>query len=100
MMDTREEEFALMRGEFLRAALGEAEASGGPSCRVRLRSVAEALGADLSGEAGPALVQHYAEMAGHYRDTGDLSDLEAIEGGETVFRLTARGIAEAGGKGK
>ncbi len=75
-MDTREEEFALMRGEFLRAALEEAEATGGPSCRVRLRSVAEALGADLYGEAGPVLLQHYAEMAGHYRETGDLSDLE------------------------
>jgi hypothetical protein len=98
MMDTREEEFALMRGEFLRAALREAEASGGPSCRVRLRSVAEALGADLYGEAGPALVQHYAEMAGHYRETGDLSDLEG-EGEEARFRLTARGIAEAKGEG-
>lgn len=98
-MDTRQEEFALMRGEFLRAALGEAEASGGPSSWVRLRSVAEALGADLSGEAGLVLWQHYAEMAGHYRETGDLSDLEAVEGGETVFRLTARGIAEAKGMG-
>ena len=95
-MDTREEEFALMRGEILRAALGEAEASGGPSSWVRLRSVAEALGADLSGEAGPALMQRYAEMAGHYRDTGDLSDL-GTSGGEFVFRLTERGIAEAGG---
>ena len=97
-MDTRQEEFALMRGEFLRAALGEAEAAGCPSCRVRLRSVAEALGADFSGEAGPALVQHYAEMAGHYRETGDLSEL-GVSGGETVFRLTARGIAEAKGEG-
>jgi hypothetical protein len=97
-MDTREEEFALMRGEFLRAALGEAEASGGPYSRVRLRSVAEALGADLSGEAGPALVQHYAEMASYYRETGDLSDLEG-EGEEARFRLTARGMAEAKGEG-
>ncbi len=97
-MDTREEEFALMRGEFLRAALGEAEAAGGPSCRVRLRNVAEALGADLYGEAGPVLLQHYAEMAGHYRETGDLSDLEG-EGKEARFRLTARGIAEAKGEG-
>jgi hypothetical protein len=68
-MDTREEEFALMRGEFLRAALREAEA-GGPSSWVRLRSVSEALGADLSGEAGSVLMEHYAHMAGHYRDTG------------------------------
>ena len=97
-MDTRQEEFALMRGEFLRAALQEAEASGGPSSRVRLGSVAEALGADFSGEAGPVLWQHYAEMAGHYRETGDLSEL-GVEGGETVFRLTDRGIAEAKAEG-
>jgi hypothetical protein len=98
-MDTREEEFALMRGEFLQAALREAEASGGSSSRVRLKSVAEKLGADLSGEAGPVLMQRYAEMAGHYRKTGDLSDLD-VSGGEAVFRLTAQGIAEAGGRGK
>jgi hypothetical protein len=98
-MDTSEEEFALMRESFLRAALGEAEASGGPSSRVRLRRVAEALSAeDLSGEAGPALMQRYAAMAGHYRETGDLSDLD-VSGGEAVFRLTARGIAEAEGEG-
>jgi hypothetical protein len=97
-MDTRQEEFALMRGEFLRAALQEAEASGGPSSLVRLRRVAEALGADFSGEAGPVLWQHYAEMAGHYRETGDLSEL-GVEGGETVFRLTDRGIAEAKAEG-
>src|SRR5918997_4805833 len=97
-MDTREEDFALMRESFLRAALGEAEAAGGPSSWVRLRSVAEALGADLSGEAGPALAQHYAEMAGHYRETGDLGDLEG-GGEEARFRLTARGIAEAKGEG-
>ena len=97
-MDTREEEFALMRGEFLRAALREAEAAGGPSSWVRLRSVAEALGADFSGEAGPALMEHYADMAGHYRDTGDLHDPSASEG-EVVIRLTARGIAEAKGEG-
>ena len=97
-MDTRQEEFALMRGEFLRAALREADAAGGPSCWLRLRSVAEALGADFSGEAGPVLWQHYAEMAGHYRETGDLSDLEG-EGEETRFRLTARGMAEAKGEG-
>jgi hypothetical protein len=93
-MDTREEDFALMRESFLRAALGEAEAAGGPSSWVRLRSVAEALGADLSGEAAPALMQRYAEMAGHYRDTGDLSGL-GVSGGEFVFRLTAQGVAEA-----
>jgi hypothetical protein len=97
-MDTREEDFALMRGEFLRAALQEAEAAGGPSSWVRLRSVAQALGADLSGEAGPVLMQRYAEMADHYRDTGDLHDLGASEG-EVVIRLTARGIAEAKGEG-
>ena len=97
MMDTHEEEFALMRGEFLRAALREAEAAGGPSSWVRLKKVAGKLGADLSGEAGPALERRYAEMAGHYRETGDLSDLEAVEGEEVVFRLTAQGIAEAGG---
>ena len=83
-----------MRGEFLRAALGEAEAAGGPSSRVRLKKVAEELGADLSGEAGPVLMQRYAEMAGHYRETGDLSEL-GVSGGEEVFRLTAQGIAEA-----
>ncbi len=97
-MDTREEEFALMRGEFLQAALREAEASGGSSSRVRLKSVAEKLGADLSGEAGPVLLQHYAEMAGHYRDTGELHDPGASEG-EVVIRLTAHGIAEAQGDG-
>jgi hypothetical protein len=97
-MDTREEEFALMRGEFLRVALQEAEAAGGPSSWVRLRSVAEALGADFSGEAGPVLWQRYAEMAGHYRETDDLSEL-GVEGGETVFRLTDRGIAEAKAEG-
>ena len=93
-MDTREEEFAVMRRPFLRAALAEAEAAGGPACRVRLGRVAERLGADLSGEAGPALVVHYAEMASHYRDTYDLRDLEG-EGEEARFRLTGRGIAEA-----
>ena len=93
-MDTRQEEFALMRRPFLRAALQEAEASGGPSSRVRLRGVAERLGADLSGEAGPVLGLRYSEMAGHYRDTGDLSDLEG-EGEEARFRLTEMGIAEA-----
>ena len=97
-MDTRQEEFALMRGEFLRAALGEAEASGGPSSLVRLRGVAERLGVDFSRQAGPVLWQHYAEMAGHYRETGDLSEL-GVEGGETVFRLTDRGIAEARAEG-
>ena len=93
-MDTREEEFALMREPFLRAALREAEAAGGPSSWVRLRSVAEALGADLSGETGPVLMEHYAEMAGHYRDTGDVSGL-GVSGGEFVFRLTAQGGPEA-----
>ena len=88
-----------MRGEFLRAALGEAEASGNPSSLVRLRGVAEGLGVDFSGQAGPVLWQHYAEMAGHYRETGDLSDLEPVEGGEAVFRLTDRGIAEARAEG-
>jgi hypothetical protein len=97
-MDTREEDFALMRGEFLRAALQEAEVAGGLSSWVRLRSVAQALGADLSGEAGPVLMQRYAEMADHYRDMGVLHDLGASEG-EVVIRLTARGIAEAKGEG-
>jgi hypothetical protein len=97
-MDTSEEEFALMREPFLRAALGEAEAAGGPSSLVRLGRVAEALGADLSGEAGPALVERYAQMAGRYRETGDLSDLEG-EGEEARFRLTAQGVAEAKGEG-
>lgn len=97
-MDTNEEEFALMRESFLRAALEEAEAAGGPSSWMHLRRVAEALGADLSGEAGPVLMQRYAEMASHYRDTGDLSDI-GTSGGEAVFRLTAQGIAEAKGKG-
>jgi hypothetical protein len=41
---------------------------------------------------------HYAHMAGHYRDTGDLSGF-GVSGGELVFRLTARGIAEAKGEG-
>jgi hypothetical protein len=94
-MDTREEDFALMRGEFLRAALQKAEAAGGPSSWVRLRSVAQALGADLSGEAGAVLMQRYAEMAEHYRDTGYLHDPGASSEGEVVIRLTARGIAEA-----
>jgi hypothetical protein len=93
-MDTHEEEFALMRRSFLRAALEEAEASGGPSSRVRLGRVAGKLGADLSGEAGCALERRYAEMAGHYRDTGDLHDL-SVSGGEAEFRLTDRGIIEA-----
>lgn len=97
-MDTREEEFALMRESFLRAALEEAEAAGGPTSWVRLRRVAEALGADLSGDAAPVLMRRYAEMAGHFRDTEDLSDL-GVSGGEAVFRLTARGIAEAKGEG-
>ena len=96
-MDTREEEFALMRESFLRAALEEAEAAGGPTSRVHLRRVADTLGADLSGEAGEVLLIRYAEMAGHYRDTGDLSDLEG-EGEEARFRLTARGMAEAKGE--
>jgi hypothetical protein len=96
-MDTREEEFALMRGPFLRAALGEAEAAGGPSSWVRLGRVAEALGADLSGEAGPALLERYAEIAGHYRDTGDVGGL-GVSGGELAFRLTAQGVAAAKGE--
>ena len=61
---------------------------------MRLRSVAQALGADLSGEAGAVLMQRYAEMAEHYRDTWYLHDLGASEG-EVVIRLTARGIVEA-----
>ncbi len=97
-MDTREEEFALMRQAFLRAALEEAKAAGGPTSWVRLGRVAEALGADLSGEAGPTLMERYAEMAGHYRDTGDVSGLGLSEG-EFVFRLTAQGVAEAKGEG-
>ena len=94
MMDTHEEEFALMRRSFLRAALEEAEAAGGPSSRVHLKKVAEGLGADLSGEASLVLMQRYAEMASHYRERGDLSEL-GVSGGETVFKLTAQGIAEA-----
>ncbi len=35
-METHEEEFARMRGTFLRAALEEAEAAGDPYCWVRL----------------------------------------------------------------
>jgi hypothetical protein len=93
-MDTREEEFAMMRESFLRAALGEAEAAGGPSSWVRLRRVAEALGADFTGEAGPVLMERYAEMAGHYQGTGDVSGL-GVSGGEFVIRLTAQGVAEA-----
>ena len=97
-MDTREEEFALMREPFLRAALGEAEAAGGPSSWVRLKRVAEALGAEFTEEAGPVLMERYAEMADHYRDTGDVSSL-GISGGEFVFRLTDQGVAEAKGEG-
>jgi hypothetical protein len=92
-MDTpHEEEFARMRQTFLRAALEEAEVAGDPSSRVCLERVAQQLGADLSGEAGPVLMQRYAQMASYYRDTEDLSDLCVSEG---RFRLTERGIAAA-----
>ena len=90
-----EEEFAQMRQTFLRAALEEAKAAGDPSCWVCLERVARELGADLSGEAGPVLMQRYAEMAVYYRDTEDLSDLDVSEG---RFRLTERGIAAARGE--
>ncbi len=60
--------------------------------------MAEKLGADPSGEAGPVLMQHYAEMASYYRDTEDLSDL-CVSEGEGIFRLSARGIAAAKGEG-
>lgn len=94
-MDTHEEEFARMRHTFLRAALEEAKAAGDPSSWVRLERVAQELGANLSGEAAPVLMQRYAEMASHYRDTEDLTDLSVSEG---RFRLTERGIAAARGK--
>lgn len=92
-MDTRGEEFALMRRAFLRAALEEACAAGaGPASQVQLRRVAGRLGADLSGEAGAALLARYREMAHHYLNLEDLADLDA-HGGR--FRLTEQGIAAA-----
>lgn len=95
-MDTHEEEFALMHLAFLRAALEEAEAGGdGPASWVRLERVAERLGADLSGEAGAVLLSRYGEMARHYWNLGDLTDLDVREGG---FRLTEQGIAAARGE--
>ena len=90
------EDFAQMRQTFLRAAMEVAEAAGDPSSWVRLERVAEGLGADLCGEAGPVLMQRYIAMASYYRDTEDLSDLSVSEGDlEGRFRLTARGIAAA-----
>ena len=92
-MDTRGEEFALMRLAFLRAALEEAEEAGnGPASRVQLERVAGRLGADLSGAAGAALMVRYREMAQHYLELEDLADLDA-RGGR--FRLTEQGIAAA-----
>lgn len=65
-MDTRGEEFALMRLAFLRAALEEAEEAGnGPASRVQLERVAGRLGADLSGAAGAALMVRYPRWPAH-----------------------------------
>jgi hypothetical protein len=92
-MDTRGEEFALMRRAFLRAALEEAEAVGnGPASQVQLKRVAGRLGADLSGEAGAALMVRYREMTRHYLELEDLADLDVRRG---RFRLTKQGIAAA-----
>lgn len=92
-MDTRREEFALMRRAFLRAALEEAEEAGsGSACRVQLERVAGRLGAELSGEAGAALMVRYREMARHYLELEDLADLD-VRGGR--FRITKQGIAAA-----
>jgi hypothetical protein len=88
------EEFGEMRRTFLRAALEAAEAEGCPSSWVRLSRVAETLGADVSGDAGPVLTARYADMARYYRDTGDITGLRDSEG----FRLTAQGIAAAKGE--
>jgi hypothetical protein len=95
-MDTREEEFARMRIAFLRAALEDAEAGGdSPTSWVRLERVAEGLGADLSGDAGALLLRRYGEMARHYWNLKDLTDLDLRGGG---FRLTEQGIASARGE--
>jgi hypothetical protein len=95
-MDTHEEDFALMRLAFLRAALEEAEAVGdGPTSWVSLERVAERLGAELSGEASAVLLSRYGEMARHYWNLEDLTDLDIREGG---FRLTEQGVAAARGE--
>ncbi len=92
-MDTRGEEFALMRRAFLRAALEEAEEAGsGSASRVQLERVAGRLGADLCGEAKAALMVRYREMARHYLELEDLADLD-VHGGS--FRITKQGIAAA-----
>ena len=84
-MDTREEEFALMREPFLRAALGEAEAAGGFRRGVHRRGGPGAHGT-LRGDGRPLPGHGGREQPRHL-------------GGEFVFRLTAQGVAEAKGEG-
>jgi hypothetical protein len=90
----KHDEFAQARQEFLSAALEAAEERGDPTARVSLERGAEKLGVDLAGEAAPVLLERYAEMVGHYGDTGDVADVRPWEGS---FRLTERGVAAARG---